>query len=106
MIGAQAYNRIHGCNFFGSCVVEERSTLGRRHTGRSAGRGGSDYAGMSSEKTRGKRVRRKSKVSWGRLIRPGLVDPKLRPKGVGDGQSVNIQIPPILRYQLFRDAVG
>ena len=61
---------------------------------------------MSSEKTRGKRVRRKSKVSWGRLIRPGLVDPKLRPKGVSDGQSVNIQIPPLLRYELVRDAGG
>ena len=78
-------------------MVEERSTLGRRHTVRSAGRRGSDYAGMSSEKTRGKRVRRKSKVSWGRLIRPGLVGPKLRPKGVSDGQYVNIRIPPILR---------
>ena len=66
-------------------MVEERSILDRRHTVRSAGRSGSDYAGMSSEKTRGKRVRRKSKVSWGRLIRPGLVDPKLRPKGVSDG---------------------
>ena len=59
---------------------------------------------MSSEKTRGKRVRRKSKVSWGRLIRPGLVGPKLRPKGVGDGQSVNIRILPLLRYELVRDA--
>ena len=61
---------------------------------------------MSSEKTRGKRVRRKSKVSWGRLIRPGLVGPKVRPKGVTNGQSVNIQIPPILRYQHFGDAGG
>ena len=87
-------------------MVGERSTIGRRHTVRSSGRSGSDYAGMSSEKIRGKRIRRKSKVSWGRLIRPGLVDPKLRPKGVSDGQSVNIQIPPILRYQLVRDAVG
>ena len=87
-------------------MVEERSTLGRRHTVRSAGRSGSDYAGMSSEKTRGKRVRRKSKVSWGRLIRPGLVDPKLRPKGVSDGQCVNIRIPPILRYKLVGDAGG
>ena len=78
-------------------MVEERSTPGRRHTVRSAGRSGSDYAGMSSEKTCGKHVRRKSKVSWGRLIRPGLVGPKLRPKGVSDGQSVNIRIPPILR---------
>ena len=106
MIGAQAYNRIRGCMFFGMCVVGERSTVGRSRTGRSGGRGGSDYAGMSSEKIRGKRIRRKSKVSWGRLIRPGLVGPKLRPKGVGDGQSVNIQIPPILRYELVRDAVG
>ncbi len=55
---------------------------------------------MSSEKTCGKHVRRKSKVSWGRLIRPGLVDPKPRPKGVGDGRSVNIQIPQVLRYEL------
>ena len=66
-------------------MVGERSILDRRHTVRSAGRNRSDYAGMSSEKTRGKRVRRKSKVSWGRLIHPGLVDPKLRPKGVSDG---------------------
>jgi len=79
-------------------VVGERSALGRRHTVRSAGRSGSDYAGISSEKTREKRVRRKSKVSWGRLIRPGSVDPKLRPKGVGDGQLVNIPAPLVLRY--------
>ena len=87
-------------------MVEECSNIGRRRTVRSAGRLGSNYAGMSSEKTRGKRVRRKSKVSWGRLIHPGLVDPKLRPKGVGDGQSVNIRIPPLLRYELVRDAGG
>ena len=61
---------------------------------------------MSSEKTRGKRVRRKSKVSWGRLIHPGLVGPKLRPKGVGDGQSVNIRILLLLRYELVKDAGG
>ncbi len=61
---------------------------------------------MSSEKTRGKRVRRKSKVSWGRLIHPGLVGPKSRPKGVDDGQSVNIQIPLLLRYELVEDAGG
>ena len=47
---------------------------------------------MSSEKIREKRIHRKSKVSWGRLIRPGLVDPKLRPKGVSDGQGVNIRL--------------
>jgi len=69
-------------------VVEERSILGRRRTVRSAGRNGSDYAGISSEKTGEKPVRRKSKVSWGRLIRPGLVGPKPRSKDVGDGQLV------------------
>ena len=78
-------------------MVGERSILDRRRTVRSAGRNRSDYAGMSSEITRGKRVRRKSKVSWGRLIHPGLVDPKSRPKGVDNGQSVNIRIPPVLR---------
>ncbi len=61
---------------------------------------------MSSEKTRGKRVRRKSKVSWGRLIRPGLVGPKPRRKRVGDGQTVNIQLPLLLRYELVEDAGG
>ncbi len=55
---------------------------------RSSGLNRRDYAGMSSEKTREKRVRHKPKVSWGRLIHPGLVGPKLRPKGVSDGQSV------------------
>jgi hypothetical protein len=33
------------------------------------------------------------KVSDGRLIRVGLVGPKLRPRGVGDGQQVNIPVP-------------
>ena len=70
------------------------------------GRLGSDSAGTSSDK-RGKNPRRrKSKVSWGRLIHPGLVDPKLRPYGVSDGQSVNIRILPKLRYQFLRDVMG
>ena len=33
------------------------------------------------------------KVSGGRLIRVGLVGPKLRPRGVSDGQQVNIPVP-------------
>jgi hypothetical protein len=33
------------------------------------------------------------KVSDGRLIRVGLVGPKPRPRGVGDGQQVNIPVP-------------
>ena len=65
---------------------------------RITGVGGSDYVGMSSENVCEKQTRRKSKVSWGRLIRPGLVVPKPRPKGVGDGQAVNIRLLPIWRY--------
>ena len=48
---------------------------------------------MSNEKTSENLVRRKSKVSWARVVPPGLVGPKLRPKGVDDGQQVNIPVP-------------
>ena len=61
---------------------------------RSRGVGRSENAGMSSDKTRENRVRRKSKVSDGRYIRVGLGGPKPRPRGVGDGQPVNIPAPP------------
>ena len=39
--------------------------------GRLGGALGSENAGMSSEKTSENLVRRKPKVSWGRLVRPG-----------------------------------
>ena len=64
--------------------------MGRRHTARSAGRSRSENVGTSSDKTGEKPVRRKPKVSWGRLILPGLVGPKPRPRGVGEGKQVNI----------------
>ncbi len=57
-----------------------------------------DYAGISSIKTDEKSVRRKPKGSWGRIILPGLVGPKSRPKGVDDGQLVNIPVPSVTRY--------
>src|SRR3989442_14266590 len=41
-----------------------------------------------------KPIRRKSKVSWVKVICSGLVGPKPRPKGVGDGEQVNIPAPP------------
>ncbi len=66
-------------------VVGERSLLERSHTVRDGGLERSDDAGISSDKPREKRGRRKPKVSWGRLIRPGLVGPKPRLKSVGDG---------------------
>ena len=49
---------------------------------------------MSSENAGEKPARRKPEVSWGRFVRPGLGGPKLRPKGVSDGQPVNIPALP------------
>ena len=61
-------------------MVEERSQGIEAVAISNRGALGRDYAGMSSDKTGGKPVRRKPKVSRGRLIRPGLVGPKSRPK--------------------------
>ena len=47
---------------------------------------------MSNDKADEKSARRKPKVSWATLIVPGLVGPKPRPKGVGDGQQVDIPV--------------
>jgi hypothetical protein len=58
-----------------------------------AGGDARDYVGISSVNSDEKSGRRKPKVSWGRQIRPGLVGPKARPKGVADGQQVNIPAP-------------
>ena len=45
----------------------------------------SENAGISSVKACENHVHRKSKVSYARLIRVGLVGPKLNPSGDGDG---------------------
>lgn len=45
---------------------------------------------MSNEKPGGNPGRRNPKVSRGRFVRPGSAGPKARPKGVADGQRVNI----------------
>ena len=52
-------------------AVGERSHLQRRSTVRTAGAVGSEYAGISNDKTDEKSVRRKPKVSWAMLIIPG-----------------------------------
>ena len=41
------------------------------------------------------RIGRKSKVSDGRSVRVGLVGPKPRPRGVGDGKQANIPVPAL-----------
>ena len=65
-----------------------------------------ENAGTSSVKVGEKPARRKSKVSWATLIVPGLVGPKPRPKGVGDGQLAQIPVPPDVRYHQWGDEEG
>jgi len=61
---------------------------------------GRENVGISSKKNGENPFHRKSKVSRATRIVPGLVGPKTRPKGVADGQQVNI---PALPY--FFDGV-
>jgi hypothetical protein len=53
----------------------------------------SKNVGMSNRNVSENLTRRKSKVSWAMSINPGLGGPKARPKGVVDGQPVNIPAP-------------
>ena len=62
------------------------------------GRNRSENVGTSNEKISENLIRRKTKVSWGRVVRPGLVGPKVRLKSVADGQQVNIPVLSINRY--------
>ena len=55
---------------------------------------GSENAGMSSARKVSKPSHRMAKVSSARFILGGLVGPKARPKGVADGQTVDIPLPP------------
>jgi hypothetical protein len=50
----------------------------------------SENVGTSSTNFSENLKRRKPEVSRATRIVPGLVDPKVRPKGVADGQQVNI----------------
>jgi len=74
-------------------VVGERSIHTEAGRATAGGVYGSENAGMSNRNAREIRAHRKSKVSWAMSIIPGLVGPKARPKGVVDGQQVNIPAP-------------
>ena len=67
---------------------------------------GSENAGMSSVRNVSKRSHRMAEVSAARFILGGLVGPKPRPKGVGDGQLVHIPVPPRVRYTDGRTKEG
>jgi hypothetical protein len=65
----------------------------RSQSVRTGGALGSENAGMSSVRDVSKRPHRMAEVSAARFILGGLVGPKPRPKGVGDGQTVDIPSP-------------
>ncbi len=65
----------------------------RSQSVRTGGALGSENAGMSSVRDVSKRPHRMAEVSAARFIHGGLVGPKPRPKGVGDGQTVDIPLP-------------
>ena len=73
-------------------MVGERSVVERSMTGTTCGRSSSENAGMSSEsKVRIFTVESLRFPGEGLSAR-GKSGPKLRPEGVGDGQSVEIPI--------------
>ena len=64
---------------------------------------GSENVGMSNPNPCEKQGHRKPKVSWATIIVPGLVGPKPRSKGVGDGQQVDIPVLVISFPQVTQD---
>ena len=61
---------------------------------------------MSSVRDVSKRPHRMAEVSAARFILGGLVGPKPRPKGVGDGQTVDIPLPHADAQVRSGDGVG
>ncbi len=77
-------------------VVGELTAVGRRSTVRTAGRGSSENAGISSEsKVRIFTVESLRFPGEGSSAQ-GKSGPKPRPRGVGDGQQVDIPVLPLL----------
>ena len=61
---------------------------------------------MSSEKESENLSRQKPKVSQARFVLLGLAGPKPRPKGVGDGQPVDIPAPRETIKTRWGDVIG
>ena len=74
-------------------MVEEHFIQRRSQIVKSGGADGRENGGMSSVTQGENPCHRKPKVSWPMLIKRGLVGPKARPKGVVDGQQVDIPAP-------------
>ena len=77
-------------------MVGELTVVGRRSTVRTAGRSGSENAGISSEsKVRIFTVENLRFPGEGSSAQ-GKPGPKPRPEGVGDGQEVENPLPPAI----------
>ncbi|KAL8159285.1 hypothetical protein V2J09_000822 [Rumex salicifolius] len=79
-----------GCK---NASVGERSTLEGSNGESRGGRSGSENVGLSNENISENPMPRKPKGSSASFIHGG---PKIRPKGVVDGQQVNIPILPLV----------
>ena len=97
MLGAENLPGLKEVTEVADCTRLRPSTVVREHSDRAEAEGvshrgafRSENVGISSKKTGENPVHRKPKVSRATRIVPGLVGPKARPKGVADGQQVNI----------------
>ena len=69
---------------------------GRSHTGRGGGQYTRENAGISSEREARNLPVESLRIPGEGSSTQGKSGPKSRPKGVDDGQSVEIPIPPII----------
>ncbi len=77
-------------------VVGERTIVGGSITGRICGRDSRENAGMSSESKVRIFTVENPRVPGEGSSAQGKSGPKARPRGVGDGQQVEIPVLPIL----------
>jgi hypothetical protein len=68
-------------------MVGEHSINAEAHAVRRGGVYRRENVGISNKNVGENPTHRKPKVSWATQIVPGLVDPKVRPKGVTDGRA-------------------
>ena len=96
MNGAQIGHRSNG--LYASTVVGEQSLVGRSHFVRDGGRKRRENVGMSSESEVRIFTIGSPRIPEEGSSAQGKSGPKPRPKGVGDGQSVEIPIlPPYIK---------
>ena len=76
-------------------MVEEHSVVGRSMTGRTCGRGRRENAGISSERKVRIRAVENLRFPGEGSSAQGKSGPKARPRGVVDGQQVEIPAPSV-----------